>query len=50
MTSDDKVSGESTVVQPAVSDGYRNYVLFILTLIYAFNFIDRQIIGILCLL
>jgi MFS family permease len=47
MTSDDKVSGESTVVQPAVSDGYRNYVLFILTLIYAFNFIDRQIIGIL---
>ena len=30
-----------------VSTGYRNYVLFILTLIYAFNFIDRQIIGIL---
>ncbi|MEW9798643.1 spinster family MFS transporter [Alteromonas sp. CYL-A6] len=26
---------------------YRNYVLFILTLVYAFNFIDRQIIGIL---
>jgi MFS family permease len=47
MTSDDNVSGESTTVQPAVSDGYRNYVLFILTLIYAFNFIDRQIIGIL---
>ncbi|WP_299078477.1 MFS transporter [uncultured Paraglaciecola sp.] len=31
----------------AVSNGYRNYVLCILTLIYAFNFIDRQIIGIL---
>jgi len=30
-----------------VSRGYRNYVLFILTLVYAFNFIDRQIIGIL---
>lgn len=30
-----------------VSNGYRNYVLFILTLVYAFNFIDRQIIGIL---
>lgn len=29
------------------SNGYRNYVLFILTLVYAFNFIDRQIIGIL---
>jgi MFS family permease len=29
------------------SQGYRNYVLFILTLVYAFNFIDRQIIGIL---
>ncbi|WP_041246748.1 spinster family MFS transporter [Brumicola nitratireducens] len=26
---------------------YRNYVLIILTLVYAFNFIDRQIIGIL---
>jgi MFS family permease len=31
----------------AVSPAYRNYVLFILTLVYAFNFIDRQIIGIL---
>lgn len=30
-----------------VSQSYRNYVLFILTLVYAFNFIDRQIIGIL---
>ncbi len=29
------------------SRSYRNYVLFILTLVYAFNFIDRQIIGIL---
>ena len=29
------------------SNAYRNYVLFILTLVYAFNFIDRQIIGIL---
>ncbi|QPG06708.1 MFS transporter [Salinimonas marina] len=26
---------------------YRNYVLFILTLVYAFNFIDRQVVGIL---
>ena len=29
------------------SDAYRRYVLLILTLVYAFNFIDRQIIGIL---
>lgn len=29
------------------SAGYRRYVLLILTLVYAFNFIDRQIIGIL---
>lgn len=29
------------------SKAYRNYVLFILTLVYAFNFIDRQIVGIL---
>jgi MFS family permease len=30
-----------------VSKGYRTYVLSLLTLVYAFNFIDRQIIGIL---
>ena len=30
-----------------ISAGYRTLVLIILTLIYAFNFIDRQIIGIL---
>jgi MFS family permease len=47
MTSNDKVNSESAAIQSAISDGYRNYVLFILTLIYAFNFIDRQIIGIL---
>ncbi len=28
-----------------VSVSYRNYVLFILTLVYAFNFIDRQIVA-----
>ncbi|WP_252732285.1 spinster family MFS transporter [Paraglaciecola arctica] len=47
MASEQKVSSESPETPPAVSNGYRNYVLFILTLIYAFNFIDRQIIGIL---
>jgi len=31
----------------STSNAYRNYVLIILTLVYAFNFIDRQIIGIL---
>ena len=29
------------------SNGYRNFVLFLLTLVYGFNFIDRQIVGIL---
>jgi MFS family permease len=33
--------------EAGASRSYRNYVLFILTLVYAFNFIDRQIIGIL---
>lgn len=47
MASEQKVNSESPETPPAVSNGYRNYVLFILTLIYAFNFIDRQIIGIL---
>lgn len=35
------------VNERTISRSYRNYVLFILTLVYAFNFIDRQIIGIL---
>lgn len=30
-----------------VSSGYRAYVLFILIVVYTFNFIDRQIVGIL---
>ncbi len=29
------------------SPGYRNYVLFVLTLIYVVNYLDRQILGIL---
>jgi MFS family permease len=33
--------------QPPVSQGYRHYVLAVLVLIYALNFLDRQIIGIL---
>ena len=32
---------------PAKGDRYRTYVLIMLTVVYAFNFIDRQIIGIL---
>src|ERR1700730_15385954 len=31
----------------AVSLGYRSYVLVVLVLVYTFNFIDRQIVGIL---
>ena len=40
-------SSQSAAPPQAASVGYRNYVLFVLTLVYAFNFIDRQIIGIL---
>jgi MFS family permease len=48
MANDETLTQEAeAATQPAMSNGYRNYVLFILTLIYAFNFIDRQIIGIL---
>ncbi|MCG8440879.1 MAG: MFS transporter [Caulobacterales bacterium] len=32
---------------PAPSPGYRAYVLFILVVVYTFNFLDRQIVGIL---
>ncbi|WP_218352870.1 spinster family MFS transporter [Alteromonas lipotrueiana] len=40
---------ESAVAEQtsATPSYYRNYVLFVLTLVYAFNFIDRQIVGIL---
>ncbi|MGB2426558.1 MAG: MFS transporter, partial [Alteromonas sp.] len=37
----------SSTAAQQVPHGYRNYVLLILTLVYAFNFIDRQILGIL---
>lgn len=35
------------MARPIVSPGYRAYVLFILIVVYTFNFIDRQIVGIL---
>ncbi|MEM9234746.1 MAG: MFS transporter, partial [Pseudomonadota bacterium] len=38
---------ESPADDPAPSSAYRAYVLFILVVVYTFNFIDRQIIGIL---
>lgn len=31
----------------ATSKSYRTFALFLLTLVYGFNFIDRQIVGIL---
>ena len=34
---------------PKPTNGYRAYVLFILVVVYTFNFIDRQIIGILAI-
>ena len=34
---------------PKPSNAYRAYVLFILVLVYTFNFIDRQIVGILAI-
>ena len=37
----------NTLTQDGSSVAYRRYVLLILTLVYAFNFVDRQIIGIL---
>lgn len=40
-------SSTATSPNQQVSHKYRMYVLVILTLVYAFNFIDRQIIGIL---
>src|ERR1700754_830746 len=36
-----------TIDQKEVSNLYRNYVLVMLTLVYVFNFIDRQLLVIL---
>lgn len=47
MNQPTEATSTSADVNRDVSQGYRNYVLLILTLVYAFNFIDRQILGIL---
>jgi MFS family permease len=39
-------SGPAPASEPA-KRGYANYVLFVLTIVYVFNFIDRQILSIL---
>lgn len=48
MANDDHSSDTLSAVETKTSsNAYRTYVLIILTMVYAFNFIDRQIIGIL---
>ena len=37
----------ATTTEPAISPGYARYVLGILSLVYVFNFIDRQILAML---
>lgn len=41
--------GISSSMQRAASLGYRSYVLVVLVIVYTFNFIDRQIVGILAI-
>ncbi|NJM35969.1 MAG: MFS transporter, partial [Rhodomicrobium sp.] len=43
----DRAANPSPGAQAESSTAYRAYVLFILVLVYTFNFIDRQIVGIL---
>jgi MFS family permease len=45
--SDDAPPGLSVVTTPYERAGYRYYVLAVLTVVYAFNFIDRQLLVIL---
>jgi len=42
----ENTGSESKSIQP-VSDLYRNYVLMMLTIVYIFNFIDRQVLVVL---
>jgi MFS family permease len=39
--------GDSSSASPPASLAYRSYVLVVLVIVYTFNFIDRQIVGIL---
>ncbi|HVS93608.1 MAG TPA: MFS transporter [Mucilaginibacter sp.] len=41
------MQNEATITKKEVSSTYRNYVLAMLTLVYVFNFIDRQVLVIL---
>jgi MFS family permease len=43
----DSAPGASSSVEEAASLAYRSYVLVVLVIVYTFNFIDRQIVGIL---
>jgi MFS family permease len=43
----DSVPGVSSPADDAASLAYRSYVLVVLVVVYTFNFIDRQIVGIL---
>jgi MFS family permease len=45
----DAAPGNSISGEPAASLAYRSYVLAVLVLVYTFNFIDRQIVGILAI-
>ncbi|HVW15488.1 MAG TPA: MFS transporter [Mucilaginibacter sp.] len=41
------MQNEATITKKEISSTYRNYVLAMLTLVYVFNFIDRQVLVIL---
>ncbi len=43
------MSARSQDAAPAATLAYRSYVLTVLVIVYAFNFIDRQIVGILAI-
>jgi MFS family permease len=43
----DSAPGASSSAEEAASLAYRSYVLVVLVIVYTFNFIDRQIVGIL---
>lgn len=40
-------TGKGTILQQQSHSQNRYYVLFLLTIVYAFNFVDRQVVGIL---
>ena len=47
MSAEDQPGGEPAAKTPKLGGAYSHYVLFVLVIVYVFNFVDRNILSIL---